>query len=348
MAVSGDLRQLWYALRSGMSVVFSTLGKGDWGPGVTAMTDSLLASLRNHMLDENEPLAGLLRKCLMLGAETGSNSLRQWARKELNGYSSDDKLPSYRKLPSPPLSADTMSGNMWAKNMTYSVLQLPTKAREVLGDEFPLYQPVEELEQFSTQKSLSFTNNGLTYAQHLWNEGLGPFQQVMNLRFTASGSMFAGVLGQIRTQLVDLIADLTTNTPLEELPRKEAVDAAVSTHIGVQYNTTIQSTSGPTAVGNNATAKAEGLSVNDAIRLLDAVRDSTREVTDEGARAEILGVLNDLQDELRATAPSTTEVVGKLSRLKEVASRIGGAGLTAAVSGAVEGLTTMVMSGAFG
>ncbi|WP_460800082.1 AbiTii domain-containing protein [Microbacterium sp. GXF0217] len=312
------------------------------------MTDSLLSSLRDHMLDEGEPLAGLLRKCLMLGAETGSNSLRQWARKELNGYGTDDELPSYRKLPLPPLAADTVSGNSWATNMTYSVLQLPTKAREFLGDEFPLYQPVEELEQVATQQSLSFANGRLTYAQQLWNEELGPYQEVMNLRFIASGSMFAGVVGQIRTQLVDLIADLTSTTPLEQLPRKEAVDAAVGTHIGVQYNTTIQNTSGPTAVGNNAVAKTEGLSVDDAIRLLDAVRESTREVEDETARAEILGVLDDLQNALRVTAPSTTEVVGKVGSLKEVAARIGGAGLSAAVAGAVEGLTTMVMSGAFG
>lgn len=312
------------------------------------MTDSLLTSLRNHTLHEGEPLAGLLRKCLMLGAETGSDSLRQWARKELNGYEVDDELPSHRKLPFPPLSADMMSGNTWAKNMTYSVLQLPPKARQFLGDEFLLHQPVEELERISTQKSLAFSNNGLAYAQHLWNESLGPFQQVMNLRFTASGAMFAGVIGQIRTHLVDLIADLTANTPLEELPRKEAVDAAVSTRIGVQYNTTIQSTSGPTAIGNNAIAKTEGLSVDDAIRLLDVVRESTDEVEDESSRAEIVEVLNDLQSVLREAAPSTTEVVGKVGKLKEIAARIGGAGLTAAVSGAVEGLTALVMSGAFG
>lgn len=312
------------------------------------MNDSLLTSLRNRILDEGEPLAGLLRKCLMLGAETGSDSLRQWARKELKGYESGDELPSYRRLPWPPLSADTMSGNTWAKNMTYSVLHLPQKAREFLGDEFLLHQPIEELEQIATQQSLSFSNNGLTYAQHLWNEGLGPFQEIVNLRFTASGSMFVGVLGQIRTQLVDLVADLTATTPLRELPRKDAVDAAVSTHIGVQYNTTIEKTSGPTAVGNNAAAKTTGLSVDDAIRLLDSVRESTREIKDEGDRAEVLGVLKDLQDALRVTAPSTTEVVGKVGKLKDVAARIGGAGLSAAVSAAVEGLTTMVMSGAFG
>ncbi|MFF3869930.1 hypothetical protein [Micromonospora sp. NPDC001898] len=49
------------------------------------MTDTLLRSLREHLIDESEPLAGLLRKCLLLGAETGSQTLRDWARKELNG-----------------------------------------------------------------------------------------------------------------------------------------------------------------------------------------------------------------------------------------------------------------------
>lgn len=241
-----------------------------------------------------------------------------------------------------------MSGNTWAKNMSYSVLELPPEAREFLGEGFPLHQPVEELEQIATQKSLSFTTSALPYAQYAWNSKLGPFQQVMNLRFNVSGSMFAGVLGQIRTQLVDLIADLTANTPLEELPKKEMVDAAVSTHIGVQHNTTIQSISGPTAIGNNAVAKTEGLTADDVIRLLDAVRDSAGELEDERTRAELLEVLDALQDDLRSSAPSTTEVVGRVNRLRELAARVGGAGLGSAVSGAVEGLTTMVMSGAFG
>jgi hypothetical protein len=39
------------------------------------MTDSLIRALREKVMDESEPLAGLLRKCLLLGAETGSDSL---------------------------------------------------------------------------------------------------------------------------------------------------------------------------------------------------------------------------------------------------------------------------------
>lgn len=312
------------------------------------MTESLLTSLRNHMLDESEPLAGLLRKCLLLGAETGSDSLRHWARNELNGYGNSDELPGYRKLPTPALSADTMSGRTWAKNMTYSVLQVPANARKHIEPELLLHQPVEELEQLATQKSLSFTSMKLTYAQQLWNQELGPFEEVMNLRFTASGSMFAGVLGQIRTQLVDLVADLTAGTPLTELPQKELVDAAVSTHIGTQYNTTLQSPSGPTAIGNSAIAKSEGLSIDDAIKLLDAVRDASGNVTDTSLRSELLEAVADLRRELDSAAPDTGEVIKKTGRLMTIAAGIGNITLSAAVSGAVEALTGLAMSGTFG
>jgi hypothetical protein len=71
------------------------------------VTDTLLRSLREHVLDESEPLAGLLRKCLLLGAETGSDALRDWARKELNGYDVEDDLPEYRRLAGVPISMDS-------------------------------------------------------------------------------------------------------------------------------------------------------------------------------------------------------------------------------------------------
>lgn len=77
------------------------------------------------MLDESEPLAGLLRKCLLLGAETGSVSLRDWARKELTGYGDEDEVPEYRRLSGVPISMDSISGNTWATGQTISRFQLP-------------------------------------------------------------------------------------------------------------------------------------------------------------------------------------------------------------------------------
>lgn len=312
------------------------------------MTDDLLRSLRDRLLDENEPLAGLLRKCLLLGAETGSESLRQWARFELNGYDDSAELPAYRKLPTPPISVDSLSGNTWAKNVTYNRLQLPSKPRECIGEEFLLPQSVEELAQLATHKSLSFTGTGLAYAQHLWNEELGPFQQIVGMSFTLSGSAIAGVLGQIRTQLVDMVADLTADTPLTQLPRKEQVDAAVGQRIGAQYNTTINSPTGPLAVGQGATAASTGLSLEDALRVLDAVRAAAETVTEQDSKEQILAAVEDLRSEAQASAPDTGAVVRKTGRLKAVAADVGNATLTAAVGGAVEAFTSLAIGGAFG
>jgi hypothetical protein len=311
------------------------------------MTDTLLRSLRERLLDESEPLAGLLRKCLLLGAETGSESLRQWARYELNGYDEGVELPSYRKLPTPPISVDSFSGNTWAKNVTYNRLQLPLKARECVGEEFLLHQPIEELEKLAAQRSLSFTGTGLAYAQHLWNKELGPFQQIIGMSFTLSGSAISGVLGQIRTQLVDVVADLTSDTPLADLPCKDRVDAAVGQHIGMQYNTTIHAANGPTAIGTKATAST-GLSVDEAVRLLDAVRAASDDVANTQARTELLRFVEELRSEAESAAPDTGAVVKKAGKLKAAAASIGVPALTAAVGGAVEAFTSLAMSGAFG
>lgn len=312
------------------------------------MANTLLSSLRERVLDESEPLAGLLRKCLLLGAETGSESLRQWARYELSGYDDDVDVPSYRMLPALPIMVDSINGNTWARGQTFNRLQLPVEAREGVPESFPLRQPVEELERLAGKSSVSFTSTGLAYAQTIWNSKLGPFQQIVGMSYNLPGAMLAGVLGQIRTQLVDVVADLTAETPLAELPRKEDVDSAVGQHIGTQYNTTIQTANGPTAIGNRARVKTEGLSVEDAIKLLDGVRVAAEDVGDDEGRAELIAAIDDLRAATEREAPDTGEVVKKAGKLRAIAARIGAPAVTAAVSGAVETVTTLALSGAFG
>lgn len=311
------------------------------------MTNTLLSSLRERVLDESEPLAGLLRKCLLLGAETGSESLRQWARYELSGYNEDVDVPSYRLLPSLPIKVDSISGNTWAKGQTFDRLQLPVEAREGVPESFPLRQPVEELESLTGTSSVSFTSTGLAYAQTIWNSKLGPFQQILRMSYSLPGSMLTGVLGQIRTQLVDVVADLTAETPLAEMPKKDAVDAAVGQHIGTQYNTTIQAANGPTAIGNRAKVN-EGLSVEDAIKLLEAVQTAAKDVPDDEGRAELLAAVEDLRAATEQEAPDTGDVVKKAGKMRGIAARIGIPAVTAAATGAVETVTTLALSGAFG
>lgn len=175
-------------------------------------------------------------------------------------------------------------------------------------------------------------------------ENLGRF----SMSFKIPGSVVAGVLGQVRTQLVDIVAELLADTPLSELPGKEKVDAAVGQHIGSQYNTTIHSANGPTAIGYKAVATAKGLDVDDAIRLLDAVRAATDSI-EESSRAELLEAVEAVKMEVsRGTEANTGEVVKKVGRLRQLADSIGSPMLTAATSGAVEAFTGLALSGAFG
>lgn len=168
------------------------------------MAYTLLSSLRERVLDESEPLAGLLRKCLMLRAETGSEALRQWARYEVSGYGDDVGVPSFRLLPALPISVNSINGNTWAKNQTFNRLQLPVEARKGVPESFPLRQPVEELESLVGKSSVSVTSTGLAYAQTVWNSKLGPFQQIVGMSYVLPGGSLSGVLGRFVRSLLTL------------------------------------------------------------------------------------------------------------------------------------------------
>jgi len=317
---------------------------------VIIMTNTLLRSIRARILDESEPIDGLLRKCLLLGAETGSNALRDWARSELNGYSSDESIPEYRVLPAPPIVMSSVSGNYLSKGQHLHRLELPAKASEVIPDQFHITQPIGELEQLSTSKSVSFIAPELNLAKIIWNRTLdSDFQQILDLSYTIAGSTLAGVMSKVRTQLVEIIADLSSDIPLDELPKKAQVDSAVSQRIGTQYNTTIHATHGSTAIGNKAQATINGITIEEAIQLLDAARSiASDKVADDEDKAELLEAIEELRTVVSQPAPDTGHVVKEVGKLRKIAERIGGAALIAAVDGSASALMELAMSGAFG
>lgn len=314
------------------------------------MTDTLLRSLRELMLDESEPLAGLLRKCLLLGAETGSAALRDWARRELNGYGDEDVVPEYRNISGVPISVDSVSGNAWMTGQIINRFQMPREVWQYVPETMSFRQPVEELEHMAGQKSLSFSSPGLSVAQTIWNRQLGPFQSINGLTFKMTGSALAGMVGQVRTQLIDIIADLTADTPMSELPSKVQVDAAVTEHIGAStvYNTTVNATGSPVAIGTEAKAKVEGLNIEEALLLLDRVQRAATSDAEEADRAAVLQAVADLRATLCQESPNTGEVVKKAGRLRSLGAKVGGASLLAATEGAASALVEMAMSGVFG
>jgi hypothetical protein len=58
----------------------------------------LLDDIIETAVDSGQRLSVLLRKCLLLAHELKNDRLKSWANQELNGYSSQEDLPSYRVI----------------------------------------------------------------------------------------------------------------------------------------------------------------------------------------------------------------------------------------------------------
>nr|WP_237049233.1 hypothetical protein [Microbacterium paludicola] len=251
-------------------------------------------------------------------------------------------------MPGVPITVDSISGNTWIKGQIVTRWQLPKAAQGYVPELLYLTQPIEELERQAQEKSLRFKPPGLAAAQSVWDRELGPFQSIVNMSYILSGTSISGLLGQIRTKLIDVIADLTVTTPLTELPRREDVDAAMQQrigHLGDVYTTTVVHPSGPTAIGAGATAST-GLRVSDVLPLLDAVRAAAQ--TTDADTTEVEAAVTELNEVVSKPDPETGEVVKRAGTLREVADKLGIAAVSSATSAAVSALTDLAMKGAFG
>lgn len=285
----------------------------------------------------------------MFGADTGSADLRAWARLELSGYD-QQPVPAYRQIQA-MLVIDTINDRMWATGQGVTRSQVPKAAREYVSEYVPFGQPVEELALMSERKDMKFGNNGLAMAQSVWNQELGPFQQIVSMAYTVPGAVLAGVVGQVRTNLVELIADLTTGLADDEMPSTSRVDAAVQErilHVGDTYNGPVvhNSGAGPVAVGANASATS-GFTVAQILELLDGLIGAARDVPG-WEQEEFDRALVEVREAIAVPAPDTAVVMRRTGRLKETAEKLGTSGLSAAVSSAVSAIVGQALTGGFG
>ncbi|SDU47628.1 AbiTii domain-containing protein [Jiangella alkaliphila] len=211
--------------------------------------ENALRLLRRRVLDESESLGGLLRACLMLGAETGSSDLKAWANRELNGYDVDDELPKYRIVEGAPLFIDSISGNNWMRGQQISHLQLPKFAQGKLPEDLQFRQPIEELELMAGRSdSISLGIPGFAELAALWTNELGAFQSIERIYYQVMPVTVAGMVGRVRTVLVELVGDLVSNVTLDELPSTEQVDAAVHFHVEGKRNVVTFTSDSPASI----------------------------------------------------------------------------------------------------
>lgn len=297
----------------------------------------ILRSLRDQVLDESESLVGLLRKCLALGAVTGSDDLRAWATNELRGYADEAAVPEYRQLHA-QLFVDSTSGGV-SRREKLSSLQVPTDLRQYVPEKVYLRQPIEELAQMSaSDKATTMSAEGFPIAAVLWTQQLdNMFQRIDSLYYRILPSTIAGLVGLVRTTLVEIVIDLAKDVPLESLPSKAKVDSVVQVHVGSKdsYQVSVGTNQGIVGQGPASTQIQNNSAPVELTALLSQMRDALAEVEDPEKRSDAEQALDDFDEAVSEEDPKPEKIKRRSRALERVSTAIGTAFMTQAAKDAV-------------
>jgi len=195
--------------------------------------ETLVAQIEAEALDENKPVAGALRKCVALGGQAGSSELRDWATQELRGYPPDAELPEFRVVPAPIYVDGAVPGGL-VKNQQIPRSTLPDFVQEKVDEEFKFYSGIGEIEELMRSAEQSEEPAKLQLPMggdiaRIMTAESGQGQQIISIYWAISPVALRAVCDQVRTSLVQLVAELRAATPRgQAIPSPEAATQAVN------------------------------------------------------------------------------------------------------------------------
>ncbi|HEY0639836.1 MAG TPA: hypothetical protein VGD67_19490 [Pseudonocardiaceae bacterium] len=187
---------------------------------MTKRADRLLDEIEDGALDNGTSISDLLRKVVALGGTSGSDEMRAWATRELRGYGPGEELPHYRKVYA-PLQMDAVMPGGIVRGQMVSSLHLPDFARDEITDEVRLARGVAEIERLVTdcepgepirlqppgaQDLVAFMNYSGNWTGH-----------IERIYWSAARASVAGILDQVRTTLVAMVAEIRATSPRGEV-----------------------------------------------------------------------------------------------------------------------------------
>jgi len=223
--------------------------------------DHLIGDIERGALDDRASLAATLRKCLVLGGKSGSEQLRDWATRELQGYGGEDTLPSYRRVPAQiQIDGATMTGLVTGQPIARS--SLPDFVQEHVREEVELRDGVGAIEALAKhaeedggKAKLSLPMGG-DIARVMTADLAG--QRILSVYWAVSPVAIRGVLDQIRTLLTMLVAELRATMPADAtVPSAEAADNAVTLIVSGKRHTITVNTAQATQAGASASVTAQ-------------------------------------------------------------------------------------------
>ncbi len=226
-------------------------------------TNRLIDEIERDALDSSVPISSALRKLVALGGQAGSKELRDWAGLELRGYyKTDVPLPEYRKAPA-TIRIDGVTFNSMITGQLISPSALPDPVNEHIDESVPLTGGVAEIEAMieSAKKRDGEIKLALPMGQdvvRLMNyekQQRGESDQVTAVYWSVSRVPLEGVIDQIRTRLVELVAEMRAEMPDEtDVPSAAVADNAVNVIVHGKKPKFTVNTAQASGNGNTATA----------------------------------------------------------------------------------------------
>ncbi len=208
----------------------------------------LLAQIEADVFDDTVPLASLLQRCVVLGGRTGSEKMRDWARRELDGYGGPaDTVPEYRHVHA--ILMAVITNNAGYNGITQRIQedvfphQIRDVLRETVGDIEDVTLPygigmVEGLVSQGTDMHRLSPPWSSVMADTLNRYNMAPNSRVAQVYWSVPNASIRDVLLRVRTALADRVAELITRTPQDwEVPDMQA--AAREIHLVTGDHATI-------------------------------------------------------------------------------------------------------------
>ncbi|MGA9046814.1 hypothetical protein [Sulfuricurvum sp.] len=152
---------------------------------------SIVLRLQKKCLDNNEDLQNLLREALVISKKLKLKDFEQWIKQELQGYSSIEEVPEYRKIRQTLQFFNLYHG--------WQDAELTSQLSEVIGIA-PIIQSISEIEYV-----ISKSENGLyiPVPENIAKTLRELYKVDRQSRFLIDATPVYGILGQVRNLLLE-------------------------------------------------------------------------------------------------------------------------------------------------
>jgi hypothetical protein len=162
--------------------------------------------------------------------------MRDWARRELNGYAGADTVPDYRHIPAALMAVITNRAGYNPMTQRIDLSVFPRQIRDMIRDTVDLEDAIlgagigelEALARQDTDEHRLIPSWSSVIVDTLNRYNMGPTSRTAEVYWSVSNASIRGILVRVRTALAELVAELIALTPRDqEVPDKQAADQAV-------------------------------------------------------------------------------------------------------------------------